>query len=112
MISSPAFAQSAAAAPAAGGGMMFLLLQFALIGIIFWFFIIRPQQRRAKEHRALIESAKKGDTVITAGGVYGKVTKVEANIVEIEIASGVKVKVVKATLTDVQPLGGGKAAND
>lgn len=112
MIFTPAFAQSAAAAPAAGGGTMFLLLQFALIGIIFWFFLIRPQQRRAKEHRALIDSVKKGDTVITAGGIYGKVTKVETNIVEIEIASGVKVKVVKGTLTDVQPLGGGKAAND
>ncbi len=112
MISTSAFAQSAAAAPAAGGGTMFLLLQFVLIGIIFWFFLIRPQQRRAKEHRALIDSVKKGDTVITAGGIYGKVSKVETNVVEIEIASGVRVKVVKGTLTDVQPLGGGKAAND
>jgi preprotein translocase subunit YajC len=112
MLATPAFAQTAATTSAAGGGTMFLLLQFVLIGIIFWFFLIRPQQRRAKEHRALIDSVKKGDTVITAGGIYGKVSKVDTNVVELEIASGVRIKVVKSTLTDVQPLGGAKAAND
>ncbi len=91
---------------------MFLLLQFLLIGGIFWFFLIRPQQKRAAEHRAMIEAVKKGDTVITAGGIFGKVTKTDTDSVELEIASGVKVKVVKATLTQVQPLGGPKAAND
>jgi preprotein translocase subunit YajC len=117
MISSSAFAPliAQAAAPAASGGAgssLFFLGQFVLIGLIFWFFLLRPQQKRMKEHRAMIDAVKKGDTVVTAGGIMGKATKVDQDIVEVEIASGVKVKVVKSTLTDVKPLGAAKAAND
>lgn len=83
------------------------------IGIfaIFWFLLIRPQMRQQKEHREKIASVKKGDQVITAGGIVGKVVKVDDNYADIEIAQGVRVKTVKSTIGDiVQP--GGKAAND
>lgn len=114
MFSSPAFAQ-AAGAPAASGGAGYFIAQMApllLIFIIFWFLLIRPQQQRMKQHKAMIEAVKKGDSVVTGGGLLGKVTKVEGDTVEVEIASGVKVKAVKSTLTDITPLGSAKPAND
>lgn len=78
---------------------------------IFWFLIIRPQMKRQKEHQAKIAAVKKGDQVVTAGGLLGKVLKVDDQYAEIEIAQGVKVKAVKSTLGDiVSP--GGKPAND
>lgn len=112
MFATPAFAQAAAGAPAGGSGStIFFLGQFVLIGLIFWFLIIRPQQKRAKEHQAVIDAVKRGDQVVTAGGIVGKVTKVEDRMVEVEIASGVKVRVIKSTLTDVDG-GTAKPAND
>ena len=78
---------------------------------IFWFLIIRPQMKRQKEHQAKIAAVKKGDQVVTAGGLLGKVTKVDDQYAEIEIAQGVKVKAVKSTLGDIVPPGG-TAAND
>jgi preprotein translocase subunit YajC len=111
MFSTPAFAQ-AAGAGSSSGSTIFFVGQFVLIGLIFYFLIIRPQQKRAKEHRALIEAVKKGDTVVTAGGLIGKVTKTEDLEVEIEIAPNVRVRVVKGTLTDVRQAGSGKPAND
>jgi preprotein translocase subunit YajC len=114
MFASPAYAQAAGGAAASGGtgGMIFFFGQFILIGLIFWFFLIRPQQQRAKQHRAMIDAVKKGDKVVTAGGIVGKVTKTDDKMVEVEIASGVKVSVIKATLSDVEPLGAAKPAND
>lgn len=103
-------AQAAAAGTGFGSTAM-LIGQFVLLGAVFWFFLIRPQQARMKQHAAKIAATKRGDTVVTAGGIIGKVTKVDDNEVEVEIASGVKVKVVKATLTDVL-LPTGKPAND
>ncbi len=94
---------------AAPGWLQFL----PIIGMvaIFWFLIIRPQMRQQKAHREKVAGVKKGDQVITAGGLLGKVTKVDDQYAEIEIAQGVRVKAVKATLGDiVQP--GGKPAND
>jgi preprotein translocase subunit YajC len=73
--------------------------------------LIRPQQQRAKQHRALIDALRKGDTVITGGGLVGKVTKVEAEEVEVELAPNVRVRARRASLSDVLPLGG-KPAND
>ena len=100
---------SAGAAGAAPGWTGFL----PIIGMvaIFWFLIIRPQMRRQKEHQARISELKKGDQVVTAGGLVGKVVKVDDNYAEIEIAKGVQVKVVKATVGDIVPPGG-KPAND
>lgn len=111
MFVTPAYAQAVGEAPS-GGNIAVLVGQFVLLGAIFWFLIIRPQQKRMKEHREKIGAVKKGDSVVTGGGVIGKVTKVEENEVEVEIASSVRIRVVKATLTDVQPLGGAKPAND
>jgi preprotein translocase subunit YajC len=114
MLATPAFAQAAGGSVTAGGASA-IFVQMAplvLIFIIFWFLLIRPQQQRMKQHRAMIEAVKKGDGVVTGGGLIGKVTKVEGDTVEVEIASGVKVKAVKSTLTDVTPVGGAKPAND
>lgn len=79
---------------------------------IFWFLIIRPQMKQQKSHRDKIESIKKGDKVVTAGGIVGKVTRVDDNYADIEIAKGVKVKAVKQTIGDIIPPGGEAAAND
>ena len=88
-----------------------LLLPYALIFVIFYFLLIRPQSQRAKQHRAKIAAVKKNDQVITGGGLIGKVVKVDENEVEVELAPGLKVRAVKATLSDVTPHGS-KAAND
>ncbi|WP_336986892.1 preprotein translocase subunit YajC [Altererythrobacter aquiaggeris] len=90
-------------------------LQFLpLVGMvaIFWFLIIRPQMRRQKEHAAKVGGMKKGDKVVTAGGLIGKVIKVDDDYAEIEIATGVRVKAVKATIGDIIPPAGSAAAND
>ncbi|MEC9066148.1 preprotein translocase subunit YajC [Pelagerythrobacter marinus] len=78
---------------------------------IFWFLIIRPQMRQQKQHREKIAGIKKGDQVVTAGGIVGKVVKVDDHYADIEIAQGVRVKTVKNTIGDVVPPGGA-AAND
>lgn len=106
---------AAAAGAAPGGTAAFLtsgILPMVLIFVIFWFLMIRPQQKQMKEHRAKIAAAKKGDGIVTGGGLIGKITKDEGEIVEIEIATGVKVKALKATLSDVNPLTRAKPAND
>jgi len=103
------------AAPAgqAGGtaGLLLGIAPWLLIFVIFYLLMIRPQQRRVKEHQAAIAAVKKGDEVITGGGIRGRVTKVSDDEAEVEIASGVRVRVVKSTLTGVIS-GGGKPAND
>ncbi len=79
--------------------------------LIFWFLIIRPQMKQAKVHREKIAGIKKGDQVVTQGGILGKITRVDENYADVEIAQGVKVKVVKSTIGDIVPPGGA-AAND
>ena len=100
-------AGTAAAAPP--GWLQFL----PIVGmvVIFWFLIIRPQMRQQKAHRDRIAAVKKGDQVVTAGGLVGKVIKVDDQYAEIEIAQGVRVKAVKSTIGDIVPPGG-KPAND
>ena len=69
-----------------------------LIFVIFYFFLIRPQQKKVKEHRAMVENLKKGDKVVTSGGITGTITRVVDNDkVEVEIAENVKVEIIKAT---------------
>ncbi|MCH4893175.1 MULTISPECIES: preprotein translocase subunit YajC [unclassified Sphingomonas] len=113
MFVTPAFAQSAAAAGPAGplGGIL-QIAPLILIFVAFYFLMIRPQQRRVKQLQASIAAVKKNDQVVTAGGLVGKVTKVEDSFVEVEIAPNTRVKVVKMTLAEVTPVGGGKPAND
>ena len=114
MFASPAFAQTTGTA-AQGGGIAAMVVQMApliLIFGIFYLLMIRPQQKRLKDQRALIDAAKKGDTVVTGGGLIGKVVKVDGDEVEVELGPQVRVRALKATLSDVRPLGGGKPAND
>ena len=100
------------AAPAGEpSGMAALIFQTFPFVIIFYVLWIRPQQRRVKEHQATIAAVKKGDEVVTAGGIRGKVTKVSDEEAEVEIATGVKVKIIKSTLTQVLTAPG-KPAND
>lgn len=112
MFATPAYA--ATAGTAAGGGLAsFLsLAPLFLVFVVFYVLMIRPQQRRAKLLQAAVEAVKKGDSVITAGGVAGKVTKVEDRFVELEVAPGVKVRVVRSTLAEVTGTGSVKPAND
>jgi preprotein translocase subunit YajC len=101
MFVTPAFAQDAAAAP--GGAAVFAqFLPIILIFVIFYFLLIRPQQKKMKEHRAMVEALRRGDQVVTSGGIVAKVSKVqEDGMVEVEIADGVRVKVLKHTITTV-----------
>jgi preprotein translocase subunit YajC len=104
MFVSEALAQTAGAAPAAGG--MESLMSFAplvLIFIVFYFLMIRPQQKKAKAHQALVRAAKRGDRIVTSGGLLGVITKANEadNDVEVEIAQGVKVRVVRSAISDV-----------
>jgi preprotein translocase subunit YajC len=105
MFISPAFAQGAS--PLGGeGGMLMSLLPFILIFVIMYFLILRPQQKRAKSHQEMIKNVRRGDTVITNGGLIGKVTKVsDDDAIEIEIAEGVRVRQARAMLADVRAKG-------
>ena len=97
MFVTPAYSQAAAGSSGAAGLASFLPL--VLIFVIMYFLMIRPQQKRMKEHRALVEGLKKGDEVVTQGGLVGKVTSVRDNELEVEIAPGVKVRVIRSTIT-------------
>jgi preprotein translocase subunit YajC len=103
---------SATAGTASGGGSLFMLFPYLLIIPAFYFLIMRPQQLKAKAQQAAINAVKKGDSVITAGGVAGKVTKVDERFVEVEVAPTVKIRVVKSTLAEVSGRGPDKPAND
>lgn len=113
MFSTPAYAQAAAgAAPAGASAFLIQIVPLLLLFVIFWFLIIRPQQQKLKAHRAMVDAAKKGDEVVTGGGLIGKVTKVTDGEVEIELAPNVKVRALKGTLSSVTPRGAPAAAND
>jgi preprotein translocase subunit YajC len=76
---------------------------------IFWFLIIRPQMRQQKTQREKIAGVKKGDQVVTGGGIVGKVVRVDDNYADVEVAQGVRLKVVKSTIGDIIPPGGAPA---
>ena len=98
MFVTPAYAQ------AAGGGDVFtsLVIPMFLIFGIMYFLLIRPQQKKLKEHQAMIEALRRGDSVVTAGGIVGKVVKVIDEEIELEVAKGVNIRVVKATISQVR----------
>ncbi|MEA3061505.1 MAG: preprotein translocase subunit YajC [Sphingomonadales bacterium] len=110
MFATPAYAQTGAAS-SGGAGFLVQMFPLLLIFIIFYFLLIRPQQQRAKQHQALIGAVKKNDIAVTGGGIVGKVTKVDETEVELEVAQGVRIRVLKAMLSDVRPFGT-KPAND
>ena len=103
---------AAAAAPSGGTSFFIQTIPLVLVFVIFWFLMIRPQQRRAKEHQAQIAAVKKGDRVVTGGGLIGKVTKVGDSEVEVELGANMRVMVVKSTLTQVGQPAVAKPAND
>lgn len=97
MFATPAYAQ---AVGGASGITSFIPL--ILIFVIMYFLMIRPQQKKMKQHRAMVDALRKGDRIVTAGGILGKVTKVGTdNEVDVEIATGVKVKLVQSTIQSV-----------
>ena len=112
MFASPAFAQAAGqASPAGYGSILSLAIPWVLILGIFYLLVWRPQARTQKMHRERIGGAKKGDTVVTGGGLIGKVTRVDGDEVEIELGPNVRVRALKATLSEVRGPAG-KPAND
>ena len=111
MFASPAFAATGAAAPSGTAAFLVNIFPLILIFVIFWFLLIRPQQRRVKQHQQMVQAVKPRDTAITNGGLIGKVTKVDENEVELELAPNVRVRVVKSMLSDVRPHNA-KPAND
>lgn len=103
MFISPAFAQGA---PAGGGDFLISILPFVMIFVIIYFLIIRPQQKRVKDHKEMVAGVRRGDTVVTNGGLIGKVTKViDDHEAQIEVADGVRVKIVRQMISDVRSKG-------
>jgi len=100
-VITPAYAQTA---PAAGGtDILVQMLPFILIFVIMYFLLIRPQQKRVKMHQEMVRNVRRGDTVVLNSGMIGKVTKVVDDAeAEVEIADGVRVKVVKTMIADVR----------
>ena len=100
-----------AMAPGGGqgqGGDMYGLAQmipFVLIFVVFYFLLIRPQQKKAKDHRVMLENLKKGDSVITQGGIYGKVASISDQVVTLEIADKVRVRVARSHIAGIAPTG-------
>ena len=103
MFISNAYAQAAPAASPENGllGMLPLVLMFVVLNFV----MIRPQMKRQKEVKAMIESVQKGDEVVTAGGVIGKVTKLGDNFIHLEVASGVELQLQRSAITQVLPKG-------
>jgi preprotein translocase subunit YajC len=88
--------------PAAGGQSALLnMVPLVFMFAIFYFLLIRPQQKKAKDHKLMVDALKKGDQVVTAGGIHGKVTAVEESIVVLEVATGVNIKVNKGHIATV-----------
>ena len=119
MFISPAYAQAASD----GASTLTSLLPLVLIFVVFYLLLIRPQQKKMKQHRDMVAALRRGDRVVTGGGLFGTVTKVLSDTeLQVEIAEGVKVKVARATISEIltksEPVGGkaekagGAAAND
>lgn len=109
MFVSPAYAQ---AAGGAGGGAAFAqFIPLILIFAIMYFLMIRPQQKRVKAHREMVGALKKGDQIVTQGGIIGKVQSVRDDELEVEIATGVRVRVVRSTVAQVLSATAPVAAN-
>lgn len=103
MFITPAYAQISGGA---GSGIMELMFPLIMVGVIMWFLVIRPQRQQAKKREEMLGAVKRNDTIITGGGVVGKITKVidEAEI-EVQIAPDVKVRVMRSMIADVRVKG-------
>ena len=104
MLITPAYAQAAAGGDA--NSMLMSLLPFALIFVIMYFLILRPQQKKVKDHQELVKNIRRGDTVVTSGGLVGKVTKVvDDDQIEFEISDGVRVRQMRQMISGVRAKG-------
>src|SRR3954452_24990433 len=104
MFISPAFAQGTSFG--GDGGMLFQLLPFVLIFVIMYFLLLRPQQKRVKAHAEMVKNVRRGDTVVTSGGLVGKVTKVvDDDQMEVETADNIRVRQVRSMVSDVRAKG-------
>ena len=115
MFVTPAFAQGAAAAPGGAGDVLMSLVPFVFILVIMWVMIIRPQRQKMKTHDEMVKNLRRGYTVVTTGGLIAKVTKVVSDTeLEIEIADGVKARLVRSMVGEVRAKGepAKAAAND
>ena len=112
MLNSTGVAATAAAAAGGAPNMLLQLAPFALIFVVFYFLLIRPQQKRMKEHRDMVEGLRRGDEVVTQGGLIGKVSKVADTELTVELADGVKVRVVRGTIAEVRNRTAPAPAND
>jgi preprotein translocase subunit YajC len=101
MFISEAYAQTADAGAAGGAGLLMQFAPLILIFVVFYFLLIRPQQKRAKEHRDMLGNLRRGDRVVTGGGIVGTVQKVADDELTVEIAENVRVKVIRSTVTQV-----------
>ena len=105
MLVTPAFAQDAATTSDPTGGLLSIVPLLLIFGIMFYFMIFRPQQQRMKAHREMISKVRRGDTVVTSGGLIGKVAKVVAegdDELQVEIAEGTRVRISRQAVTEVR----------
>jgi preprotein translocase subunit YajC len=102
---SPAFAQSAPAAAGGAESSLMSLLPLLLMFVVLYFIMIRPQMKKQKEHKAMIEALAKGDEVVIAGGVLGRIAKIGESYVHVEVANGVELQVQRPSVVQVLPKG-------
>lgn len=102
MLITPAFAQTGAAG---GTDVLFQFLPFVLIFAIMYFLILRPQRQKQQRHREMVANIRRGDTVVTSGGLIGKVAKVDEQEIQVEVAEGVKVRLVRGMIAEVRAKG-------
>jgi preprotein translocase subunit YajC len=106
VLITPAFAQASGASPLASTDMLIQFAPFVIIFAIMYFLLLRPQQQRAKQQREMVHAARRGDVVVTSGGLIGKITKaVDDNEVELEIAPNVRVRLARSGIADVRAKG-------
>ena len=99
------FISDAWAQGADAGGSLFSLLPLVVIFVLFYFLLIRPQQKRAKQHKEMVAALKKGEDIVTNGGLLGKVTEVSDNFVTVEVSSGLNVRIQRQSISQVMPKG-------
>jgi preprotein translocase subunit YajC len=105
MFVTPAYAQAAGGAPG-GGELLTMIMPIAMIMIVFYFLLIRPQQRKMKEHQQMISKVARGDTVVTSGGLIGKVTKLtDEKELQVEVGDNVKIRVLRHAISEVRAKG-------
>jgi preprotein translocase subunit YajC len=103
MFISPAFAQGTPAAGSGGADMLLSLMPFVLIFIIMYFLILRPQQKRAKQHQEMVRNLRRGDIVVTSGGLIARISKViDDNEIELQLGEGLKVRQIRGMISEVR----------